>query len=132
MSRKALGPIFREMKRIFIWTSDKKQYKRIDDWRVPELSKDGKLRDDCDGFITYAHKLIRKVLPDKDKVKMFPIYCKTPEGGHVILAVECDDRQYIFDNRQARIVSLDFLKRREYSDFRKPKGSISGKWYPLD
>mgnify|MGYP000577878986 CR=1 FL=1 len=131
MSRQVLGEIYREMRRIFVYTTDKKQYKRLDDWRVPELSEDGKLRDDCDGFITYAHKLIREQLPDKEEVKMYPVYCKTSTGGHVVLAIEYANNTYIFDNRQTRIVTFDFLKRRDYSDFRRPKGSVSGKWYKM-
>lgn len=128
MSKPNLAPIFRELKSIFIWTSDEKQYKRPDDWRVPKLSKDGKLRDDCDGFVMYAHKIIREQYPDKEQVKMFPLFCKTPKEGHLILGIQINNRLQIFDNRQDRIVTLPYLRRREYKEFRKPVKSVSGKW----
>lgn len=118
------------MKDIFIWTSDKKKYKRIDDWRVPELDSDGKLRDDCDGFVTYAHKLIREKF-SKEEMQMTPIYAKTPEGGHVVLYIKYKERHFIFDNRQSKIVNLNFLKRRGYKDLRKPIKSVSGKWVKI-
>lgn len=126
--------IHRDVQRRFVWTADKDQFGRSEDWRVPQPAPDGTIRDDCDGFVLYCHHLLRDEagIPEG---RMYPVVCKTEVGDwHVVLVCEADGGQEVLDNRQRRVVSLRELRRAGYSDFYRPSDrfNITADWELLE
>ncbi len=71
----------RRVKRGFNWISDKDQFDKIEDWRVPRNPDD--VDDDCDG-----HCLAVRFLCDKAGIVTHLVYCKLDGVGHLVLEHE--------------------------------------------
>ncbi|MFZ1989847.1 MAG: transglutaminase-like cysteine peptidase [Alphaproteobacteria bacterium] len=85
-------------------------------WSRPVRGKDGRLQDDCDGYVIEKwYRLVRERGLSKDA--FYPLYAEVPGyGGHLVLAVTTDRGTYILDNLKDRIVKLSafsftYLKR---------------------
>lgn len=72
----------------FVYTHDKENYNREEDWRIPEVREDGKVYDDCDGYCMYLWDLLK----NKYDLDSHVIFCEIPVkegyGGHAILYCE--------------------------------------------
>jgi len=85
-------------------------------WNRPVRGKDGRLQDDCDGYVIEKwYRLVRERHLSKDA--FYPLYAEVPGyGGHLVLAVVTDKGTYILDNLKDEIVKLSdfsftYLKR---------------------
>ena len=85
-------------------------------WSRPVRGKDGRLQDDCDGYVIEKwYRLVRERGLSKDA--FYPLYAEVPGyGGHLVLAVITDKGTYILDNLKDKIVKLNqfsftYLKR---------------------
>jgi len=85
-------------------------------WSRPVRGKDGRLQDDCDGYVIEKwYRLVRERGLSKDA--FYPLYAEVPGyGGHLVLAVVTDHGTYILDNLKDKIVKLSdfsftYLKR---------------------
>ena len=85
-------------------------------WSRPVRGKDGRLQDDCDGYVIEKwYRLVRERGLSKDA--FYPLYAEVPGyGGHLVLAVTTDRGTYILDNLKDKIVKLSdfsftYLKR---------------------
>ena len=85
-------------------------------WSRPVRGKDGRLQDDCDGYVIEKwYRLVREHHLSKDA--FYPLYAEVPGyGGHLVLALDTDNGTYILDNLKDKIVRLNdfsftYLKR---------------------
>jgi predicted transglutaminase-like cysteine proteinase len=85
-------------------------------WSRPVSGKDGRLQDDCDGYVIEKwYRLVRERGLSKDA--FYPLYAEVPGyGGHLVLALVTDKGTYILDNLKDKIVKLSdfsftYLKR---------------------
>ena len=131
--------IFHEVRKNFIWTADGKHkvawrdgFIHVkDQWNLMQPDEKGILRGDCEDFCLYCSKQIKEKFGIL-KADRLLTYTKTEtDEGHCILCVKIGDREYVLDNRQRQVVTLQKLKRSGYSDFARPKGSVAGPWLPL-
>jgi predicted transglutaminase-like cysteine proteinase len=75
-------------------------------WSRPVRGKDGRLQDDCDGYVIEKwYRLVRERGLSKDA--FYPLYAEVPGyGGHLVLALVTDKGTYILDNLKDKIVKL--------------------------
>lgn len=124
----------RQMQRDFEWTSDKEGYGLDEHWGPAVRKKDGKLYDDCDGYMLYAFDHLAKSIPNLRRCAD-PIVCRTEDGiWHTFLCLYTDDGLKAIDNRQSGIPSVGSLWRAGYRDMWRPKAgqAIDGNWVKFD
>lgn len=139
IGKRELERLFFKVRNNFIWTADDehelvydgKVIRLNDHWGLMTPDARGILRGDCEDFCLYISKLLKTELSiPKSKRKL--TYCKTESGeGHMILTVKSNESEYVFDNRQRRLTTLNSLKRAGYSDFARPHGPINGPWVQI-
>jgi predicted transglutaminase-like cysteine proteinase len=85
-------------------------------WNRPVRGADGRLQDDCDGYVIEKwYRLVRQDHLPADS--FYPLYAEVPGyGGHLVLAVDTDKGTYILNNLTDSIVPLQkfsftYLKR---------------------
>lgn len=99
-------------------------------WNRPVVGQDGRLRDDCDGYVIekWYRLVVEHGLPAE---AFYPLYADVPGyGGHLVLAVMTDRGTYILDNLRESPVRLEdfsftFLKRP------RPGDRLDGIWERL-
>jgi predicted transglutaminase-like cysteine proteinase len=79
-------------------------------WSRPARGADGRLQDDCDGYV--IEKWYRLVQEDHLPASAFyPLYAEVPGyGGHLVLALVTNKGTYILDNLHENIVPMDEFK----------------------
>ena len=117
----------------FHYTSDKKNYDKMEDWRshAKEVNEGKEFKDDCDGFALTCAELILTGGVDRSRVKI--IICKTETGEqHLVCGVDIDDdpdfgkTTYICDNRQGTVKAWSEMHGYEWQYFMKM--SEPGQW----
>lgn len=131
--------IFHDVRNNFIWIADGdhelyydgKVITLNDHWGLMQPDARGTLRGDCEDFCLYISKRLKEKLNiPKSKRKL--TYTKTESGeGHMILCVKDNDCEYVFDNRQRQLTTLQKLKSAGYNDFARPQGPINGPWLSI-
>jgi predicted transglutaminase-like cysteine proteinase len=132
----ALKRIFDTVHDNFIWKADRRHeltwregtIKLKDHWDLMEPDENDVLRGDCEDFALYCSKMIRQQLniPKEDRKLT---YCLTEtKEGHMVLSVTHEGKNYVFDNRQRKLTTLNKLKRSGYKHFAQPETTIIGKW----
>jgi predicted transglutaminase-like cysteine proteinase len=79
-------------------------------WNRPVRGKDGRLQDDCDGYVIEKwYRLVREHGLPTDS--FYPLYAEVPGyGGHLVLAVDTDNGTFILDNLTDNIVPIQDFK----------------------
>jgi len=75
-------------------------------WNRPLRGADGRLQDDCDGYVIEKwYRLVREHGLPKDA--FYPLYAEVPGyGGHLVLAVVTDGGTFVLNNLTSEIVPL--------------------------
>jgi predicted transglutaminase-like cysteine proteinase len=98
--------IFKQVKNLFIWTSDKEVFKQSDHWKsfADEVERGEVFKGDCDDFsLTCAELLVRNGTA-LDRIKL--VLCKVETGtGHLV----CISRNLVLDNRQRKVLDWSEL-----------------------
>lgn len=120
-----IADIHRKVLKNFTYKTDKKQYDTIEKWVEQPESYDGSqdVIGDCEDFALACRKLLRDL-----KIPSRLVYCLDETGaGHLVL----ESKGFILDNRQTRVVTNTFLKRKGYK-FLKISGYEAGDpWYNI-
>ena len=79
-------------------------------WSRPVRGADGRLQDDCDGYVIEKwYRLVQEHHLPADS--FYPLYAEVPGyGGHLVLAVDTDKGTFILDNLHDDIVRLNDFK----------------------
>lgn len=134
--RDSLLAIFFAVKNNFIWTADEehelnwngKIVKMKEHWDLMVPDANGTLRGDCEDFALYCSRMVKKILEIPKEYRRLT-YCQTETGeGHMVLTVYVGDANYVFDNRQRTLTTLNKLKSAGYKNFAQPDTVITGNW----
>lgn len=134
--RDSLLAIFFAVKNHFIWTADEehelnwngKIVKMKEHWDLMVPDANGTLRGDCEDFALYCSRMVKKILEIPKEYRRLT-YCQTETGeGHMVLTVYVGDANYVFDNRQRTLTTLNKLKAAGYKNFAQPDTVITGNW----
>jgi len=127
--------IVREVKantdNIFIWTADRVQHGRVEDWRLPKLSQDGMLRDDCDGAAMWnIQQCANKGVPTN---QLAVATCltdrhKAQEFDHAVALHRADDGViWVMDNRFLGVKPMSWFGYQNWSHSQFG-GKITDNW----
>jgi predicted transglutaminase-like cysteine proteinase len=90
--------VIKEVNKKFIYTPDRYG----DDWRLPQVSPDGWLYGDCDGYAAYIKEQIIK-LGIVHEAYLRLMSCRVAPNiqylDHMVLILVCKDADYVIDNR---------------------------------
>lgn len=104
--RELADKIFKQVKDLFIWTSDMEVFKVSDFWRsfANEVERGEIFKGDCDDFsLSCAELLIRKGI-EKSKIRLALCIVETGDG-HLVCIVD----NFVLDNRQRSVMEWDKL-----------------------
>lgn len=113
-----------ELNKRFVYKSDKEQYKVLEEWRIGNISENGKMYMDCED---YALTVKKKVTHDIYNFKHWDLYyCLLNNQGHCVLS----NGSYVIDNNCKRVMRLeDWDLQYNIKNFRKfTKFEIFGKY----
>lgn len=112
---------------LFDYTSDKRNYDKMEDWRshAKAVNAGERFKDDCDGFaLTCCELLIEAGVP-REEVKMIVCQAET-EGWHAICGVDAEGTTWILDNRYKKVYDYNHKPGYKYHHFMRM--SHPGKW----
>lgn len=119
----------RRLDGLFVWTRDREQFGRDEDWRshIAAYRAGEIVRDDCDGYMMTAADALLDAGADPATLRL--VTCTTETGeGHAVCAVDQGGETLILDNRQRAVWTWGEMVQAGYRFDRSMRLSEPGVW----